>query len=133
MLNKSQILEAADLGFEEVEVPEWGGSVRVRMMTGSERDAFETEIYEVKGDDVKFNRENFRARLLVRTIADEKNDRIFSDADIQTLGKKSAKVLDRLFAVAQKLNGISAADREEMIKNSGGGDGVSLSSTSAVS
>lgn len=130
MLNKSQILEATDLGFEEVEVPEWGGSVRVRMMTGSERDTFETEIYELKGEEVKFIRDNFRARLLVRTIADENNDRLFTDADIMALGKKSAKALDRLFATAQKLNGITAADREEMLKNSGGGDGTSLSSTS---
>jgi hypothetical protein len=132
MLNRSQILEATDLGFEEMEVPEWGGSVRVRTMTGAERDAFESEIYEMKGESVKFNRENFRARLLVRTIADEKNDRLFSDADIAVLGKKSARVLDRLFAIAQKLNGISAADREEMVKNSSGEDGASSSSTSPV-
>lgn len=117
MITRDQILEAEDLGFEEVEVPEWGGSVRVRAMTGTERDSFESEIYEIKGEDTKFNRENFRARLLVRTLADESNNRLFDDKDIAVLGRKSARVLDRLFAVAQRLNGMSAADRETMTKN----------------
>ena len=117
MLNREQILDIQDLGFEEIEVTEWGGTVRIRTMTGSERDAFESEIYELKGDNVKFNRENFRARLLVRTIVDENNERLFTDADVIALGKKSAKVLDKLFAISQKLNGISAQDKNEIIKN----------------
>ena len=117
MLNREQILQTEDLGFEEVEVKEWGGNVRIRTMTGTERDAFESEIYELKGENVKFNRENFRARLLVRTIVDENNDRLFTDGDVLDLGKKSAKVLDKLFSISQKLNGISAADRDEIIKN----------------
>ncbi len=117
MLNRDQILQMADLGFEEVEVNEWGGSVRIRTMTGSERDKFESEVYELKGENVSFNRENFRARLLVRTIVDETNTRLFTDADVVELGKKSARVLDRLFSISQRLNGISAADREEILKN----------------
>jgi len=45
-LNKEQILRADDLKTEEVDVPEWGGSVRVRVLTGTERDAFESSIYD---------------------------------------------------------------------------------------
>ena len=35
------------------------------------------------------------------------------------MGKKGAKALDRVFSVAQKINGISDGDVEELAKNSG--------------
>ena len=37
--------------------------------------------------------------------------------DIEALGGKSAAVLDRLFGVAQKINGMAAADIEALEKN----------------
>ena len=40
LLNRSAILDAEDLKHEDVEVAAWGGTVRVRMMTGAERDEF---------------------------------------------------------------------------------------------
>ena len=40
-LSRDQILEADDLKTEEIEVPEWNGSVVVRELRGRERDAFE--------------------------------------------------------------------------------------------
>ena len=45
MLTKDQILKSDDLPSEEVSVPEWGGSVMVRSMTGYERDQFEQSVY----------------------------------------------------------------------------------------
>jgi hypothetical protein len=116
-LTKEMILVAKDLPHEDVDVPEWGGTVRVRCMTGTERDAFEDSIYEAKGEDIKFNRKNFRAKLLARTLVDERGERLFSDAEISALGGKSIKVLDRLMSVAQRLNAISKADQEELTKN----------------
>ena len=43
-LTKDQILEANDLQSESVTVPEWGGDVLVRTMTGADRDAFEASM-----------------------------------------------------------------------------------------
>ena len=40
-LNREAILAAEDLPRELVEVPEWGGAVYVRALTGAERDQFE--------------------------------------------------------------------------------------------
>jgi hypothetical protein len=117
-LSREAILKADDLKKERVEVPEWSGSVYVRCMTGTERDAFESEAYQIKGKDVTVNRENFRARLLVRVLVDGKNDRLFSDKDIAALGGKAARPLDRLFSVAMRINGLSKDDVEELTKNS---------------
>ena len=113
-LDHATILEAEDLKREPVEVPEWGGRVFVRTMTGAERDAWEAQVF--KGDG-EVDRKNFRARLLVRTIVGETGDRIFADNQADALGRKSFAVLDRLFRVAQRLNGIGADAEDELEKN----------------
>jgi len=114
-LNKEQILRADDLKTEEVDVPEWGGSVRVRVLTGTERDAFESSIYD--SSKKKANLQNIRAKLCVATIVDEEGNRLFNDTEVVSLGKKSASALDRVFTVSQKLNGLTKADIDELAKN----------------
>lgn len=116
ILTKEQILKANDLKTEKVSVPEWNGEVYVRTMTGTERDAFDQSLVESKD---KTNLANIRARLCALTVVDEKGGRLFDDKDIVDLGKKSSAALDRVFAVAQKLNGIGANNIEELAKNSG--------------
>jgi len=118
ILGRDAILKAEDLKRELVNVKEWGGDVYIRCMTGTERDAFESTVYGIKGKNVEMNKENFRARLLVFTLADENNKPLFAEADISALGAKSAKVLDRLFTIALKINGLSNTDVEELTKNS---------------
>jgi hypothetical protein len=44
-----------------VSVPEWGGEVVVRALTGAERDAFEQSTIEQRGKSVKTNLANIRA------------------------------------------------------------------------
>jgi len=116
MLTRDQILSADDLKRETVAVPEWGGDVIVRTMTGTERDAFEASLQGGKGG--KLNLANIRARLVSRTAVDDAGARLFTEADIEAVGGKSAAALDRCFAVAQRLNGLSAKDVEDLGKNS---------------
>jgi len=130
MLTKEDILKAEDLDFEDVEIKEWGGSVRVRCMTGTERDAFEASIYEIKGNKANIIRENFRAKLIARTLIDEKGERLFSDKEINLIGKKAAKSLEKIFTVAQKLNGLSQTDEDEFVKNLESGEENTSISTS---
>lgn len=117
ILTRDQILEAHDLGTEEVKVPEWGGSVLVKAMNGMERDKFEASMIEGRGKKQRTNFENMRARLVALAVVDDKGERLFSDADVAALGKKSAAALDRVFTVAQRLNGITAEDVDDLTKN----------------
>lgn len=117
-LNRDDILGAQDLPTEDVHVPEWGGWVRVRGLTGAERDAFEAEIIQTRGRETHVNLRNIRAKLVARTIVDEEGKRIFGDADIHALGEKSARALQRVFEVAQRLSGLTDQDVEELAKNS---------------
>lgn len=118
ILTRDAILTADDLPRELVSVPEWGGEVYVRTMTGEERDGFEAEMVEVKGKNQSQNLKNLRARLAARTMCDEAGAGLFTPADAAALGKKSAAALDRVLAVAMRLNGLGEKDVEELVKNS---------------
>lgn len=121
ILSREDILAVQDLVTEEVEVPEWGGSVFIRTMTGAERSTWETQITGGQlgsGGDIKVDISDLREHLLVRVIVDEKGERMFTDKEIKVLGGKSAAALDRLFEVAQRLNRLSDRDMEELEKNS---------------
>jgi hypothetical protein len=114
MLTKDQILAATQLPVEEVNVPEWGGTVFVRTMTGTERDQCEQAILTAKE---KKRRLNVRAMYAVRTIIDEKGNRLFADNDADELAKTSAKALDRIFGVALRMSGVKEEDIAELEKN----------------
>ena len=118
LLNKEAILNAQDLQHEDVFVEEWKGTVRVRALTGAERDAFEASIVEGKGKNVKTNLKNIRAKLVALTVIDENGERLFNDHEAQVLGTKSASALDKVFEVAQRLSGLRDEDVEELAKNS---------------
>jgi len=113
-LNRDDILKAEDIGRELVPVPEWGGDVYVKGMTGSERDKFESSIVEQRGKKQSINMTNVRAKLASLTICDEQGKRLFTEADIAKLSEKSASALQRVFAIAQRLSGIGDADVEEL-------------------
>jgi hypothetical protein len=114
MLTRDQILAANDLPREEVEVPEWGGTIMVGAMTGTDRDAFEESILL---EDGKANLQNMRARLAACCIVDQEGRRLFSLHDIEALGKKSAKALERVTKVAQRLNRLGDTQLEEIKGN----------------
>jgi hypothetical protein len=114
MLTRDAILTAQDLKTTEVDVPEWGGSVAVRMMTGTERDAFGESLRKPDGT---FDGTNYRAKLLAKCVVDEAGKPLFSDADIEVLNAKSSAAIDRVFKVADTLNTMGAEAIEAAEKN----------------
>ena len=111
LLSKDDILNANDLNFEDVEVPEWGGTVRVSTMSGQSRDKMEIAFSN------KATMDNVRARIVSLSVVDEEGKLIFTEADILKLGRKSAKALDRVFMAAQRINAIGDAEVDKLAKN----------------
>ena len=129
-LTKDQILEANDLQSEAVEVPEWGGAVRVRTMTGADRDTFESSMITTLADGTrKPNMTNMRAKLVALTVVDDSGSLVFGVSDVDRLALKSASALERVFTAAQRINGLGAQAEGNAEKNSVAG--LSASSTSA--
>lgn len=127
-LGRADILGTSDLPRERVDCPEWGGCVWIRTMTSAERDSWEAARLERKGRRMAPSLDNLRASLVVYCCVDEEGKRIFADDDAEALGGKSAKVLDRLFAVAQRINGVGDEDLESLVKNSVNGQCVDSAS-----
>lgn len=122
-LTKGDILEAQDIEQEVVAVPEWGGDVLVRGLSGAARDKYESGILtkdkkgRVKGTDLA----DMRAKMVALSVVDEKSGQLlFSARDVQALSGKSASALNRVFEVAQRLSGLTDDDMDELAKNSDG-------------
>lgn len=134
LLTKDQIWQADDILFEDVPVPEWSppgevASVRLRGLSGAERDAVEAAMLtKGKGGAHQVNLRNARARLVIACAIDEAGQPLFTQGDLLHLGQKSATALERLFQVAQRLSGMSKDDVEELTGNSEPGlNGSSIS------
>lgn len=117
ILTRDAILEAQDRKTETVEVPEWGGAVVVSEMSGTDRDAYEAALFVDRAGKREVDMANVRARLAALCIVDEAGNRLFTDADVMVLGRKSATALDRVASVAQRLNGMGARAVEDEVKN----------------
>lgn len=129
-LTKEQILASEDIETEEVDVPEWGGMVRVRGLNGQQRDRFEASLMERRGKRMVPNTENIRAKMVAWSVVDEKGERVFTEGDVWTLGEKSVAALNRIYEVASRLSGMTDEDVEELAENFGSRNGTGSSSPS---
>ena len=114
---RQAILEADDIQQEPVEA--WGLTLTVRGLTGAQRDEWESSIIRMSPDGRKVtpNMRNFRAKLIAMCLIDSQGKRVFNEADVEALGKKSGQELSKVYKVAQRLSGMSDEDIEELAKN----------------
>jgi hypothetical protein len=129
-LGRDAILAAKSLRTEEVDVPEWGGTVLVRELSGRERDEWEASLAVQRGKQMVPDVANIRAKLAARTIVGDDGEPVFTQQDVAALGELSAAALDRVFDVASRLSGLNPEDAEAMVKNSGAAPGGGSSSAS---
>ena len=112
-LTRDLILAATDRQPAPLDVPEWGGQVFLRPMSGAQRERLETIFRDKK--------ESARATVAAYSVCNEAGTPLFTDADIPALNDRSGRALDRIFAAALKLNGLGKDDLENAEKNSDSG------------
>lgn len=95
------------------------GGVFVRMMSGTERDAFEEQCTNAKEQTGSVA--GFRGRLAVFTVCDAEGHLVFTRNDAAKVGDLPAVDLDRVYEAAAPLNGLTDADVEELVGNSDAG------------
>lgn len=132
ILSREALLKATAPPQQIVAVPELGGDVIVRGMTGTERDAFEAGLIVGKGKHRDVNMTNMRAKLVAFCCIDEAGAPLFSPTDVEALGRTRADVLNRLYTPAAKLSGITEEDAEDLGKPSSPAASASSSSASRV-
>ena len=119
---RAKIGKVDDADYLEVVVPEWGSdfAVRVRTLTGAERDRFLAVQMDVKADgSVEPKLEGFHAYFAALVMVDEDGDRVFPDAEegAAILGAKNAEIVQRIAEQALALNGLAAEVVEEHVEN----------------
>lgn len=119
LLTLEQLLQPRAWPVEELEIPELGGSVRIRALSASEMDAFNAAITETRGKNVVVNRLNYRAKLLAKALVngDGKTPLCTEPAHEIALGSLPTAVADRILEVVNRLNGMTKEDEEEATKN----------------
>ena len=123
LLNFDDIVASQDKEYEDVDVPEWGGTVRIATMSGEDRDRWELSMMQADDSSERGFKLNFdaysRVRLVAMCLVDDNFNRIFvTKEQIEKLSQKSGKVMDFLYDVAQRVNGITESDIDDLETNS---------------
>jgi hypothetical protein len=105
-LTREQIIAArADRKPVLHDVPEWGGSVYLRVLSAADQVALSDGV-EAK---------DMPLLVLVHCIVDDDGQRIFGDDDVDELGQEQFPIIMRVFAAAAKINGLSTAELDAAI------------------
>lgn len=106
-LTLDQIQSVDDIKRQTVEVPEWGGEILVKSMSGRLRSNLEQKISSnAPHADVKM-------MIVTSCCINEDGTRLFSDADKKWLIEKASKPLETLFEAVCKLSGIGLDESAE--------------------
>ena len=131
LLDRALILQAASENTpacEDVPVPELGGTVRIREMTGSLRNRVEAAMVQIRtGGDSKML-ERTTAQILAACVVGEDNRPILKEADARQIFNRHPRAAFRL---REAIFAVSALDEEDADALAEGfGEGQSGASTS---
>lgn len=138
LLDRKKLLAKDTLEILKVDLNE-EEYVFVKQMTGRERDLFEQslikKVVDRAGKEVyEQTLVDFRAKLAVCTLCDEKGDLLLRPTDYELLSQNMGAVkLAKIVDVAQELNKVSEQSKEGLVKNSPAGLTGSSNSDSAES
>jgi len=108
ILTFNDILSANDIKIEEIDVPEWGGVVRVRTLRAEESAKFV--------DDYAKDKKNSMVRLLVMSAVDANDQPLFTDAHVELLRQKSFRAMARVQEKVLEMNGLTP-EKKDTVKN----------------
>jgi len=130
LLGKQQINAVVDRKWEDVEVPEWGGEVRLMELSAADRGYIEAGSVVANGQTPALKVESlkvYREKLVSFGLVDENFERLYTNKEIVDLGKKSGQVIERLADKVQKLSGMG----RYAVKEAEGNSDAAPSSSSA--
>jgi hypothetical protein len=113
---RNKILEASDIRRERVEIPEWGLTLEVRGLTGSQRAKLMRTGFDARGTA---DFEKLYPELIIASAFDpDGGEPVFTEADRDALNGKSGAALERIAQAAMRLSGLSPEAVEQAEKNS---------------
>jgi len=102
---REKILSAADLTHEDIDVAEWGVTIRVVSPTVRERARI---VASFMGPDGKPDLEKMYPALVIATATDPKTgDHVFSEDDADALLAKNGRAMERVAQAAMRVAGMN--------------------------
>lgn len=117
----AELLAIDDLKKETVEIPEWKTSVIVRELSAGEKEWIDSNTKKNGKTVSEVKDAKILAQICAFVVVDDNGDRVFSDAQVPFLAKKSGAAIERILAVTGRLSTVSAAEIQELAKNSESG------------
>ena len=114
LLSRELLASVRKVRYEDVDVPEWGCKVRLRVLNGRERIVYETFLTGAAEDSVD-DQLTVMTKLLAPTIVDEEGVPIFKEEELEEL---DATVLRKLTLDALRVNKLTAESVKDLEKNS---------------
>lgn len=122
LLTAAAISAAGDIATRDLEVPEWGGAVRLRMLTAAQREALGlamSNAVPAAADGEAATRAQrlermrvMRRELLRMSLVDAAGAELFTSETIDLLFARAPDPVDRLFAEAMAFNKMGPAAGE---------------------
>jgi hypothetical protein len=107
ILSVEDILTAPDIQEKTVEVPEWGGAVKIRSFTKQRQIQLRSQAVDSKGD---VDSERMELLMFIEGVVEPK----FSAQHIDLLKGKSATAMDRVLSAILDLGGLTPERQAEM-------------------
>lgn len=121
LLTKEQILAKRDRATRYVELPEIGGSVKIRALKSAELSGWQASLLDPRtGEPCIKRQKQARERLVAISVIDENGNLIFGKDDLESLNRLENSVIGRIATAAKEINGIDNEDYEEAVGNSEG-------------
>ena len=131
LLTRNQILEAKDIKTKDIEVPEWGGTIRIKQLSAKEynditmnmvniRKMAAKQLSSKKNSDENLEDainemaiKNQKILLIIKSIVDENMKPLFTEADMELLYQKNTNVIDKIIAEIEEFNAVSSEDAKK--------------------
>jgi hypothetical protein len=126
-LSKQQIQDACRKPPVEFDVPELGGSVLLRYLPSSEKDAFEAWMADTQTKKGFLGVKDFRARLVAKCMVEADGRRMYEENQIGDLAALLGSVVETIYEQCERMNHMGSAKKqaaEQAAKNSESGQTV---------
>lgn len=114
LLGKEALLSRPPLKTEDVELPEFGGSIRVRQWTGAEWDEWQVYVSKLNRDI-----RTMRAAGIAASVINDDGSLMFNmNGDIESINSSwPASAIERVWDAVRTINRIGKEELEEAEKN----------------
>lgn len=113
-LSAENIFSADDMKVEPVDVPEWGGRIYVRRLTGRERDEFEQLMNDRRAGKILKVR-GVITKIVALAACTSDGTQLFTSKDAEAkLDEKACAPLMRVFDAALKISGMRDDDVQNL-------------------